>query len=142
MNEQPIHPTDTPAPDTVSHLVLAEALVKLLTTELEDVAELHDANLTTWQLGSYRAPLHAEVFSRIDQPFELLRACAEKLGGSIAPESAFSNGGTRFHPHVLTTEWLGYPLKINVTIRTETVEEELRRRIAELEAQQGGEPRG
>lgn len=139
MNEQPTHP---PAPDRATQVALAEALVKLLTTELDDVAQLHDPGLTTWELGDYSAPLRANVMHRVEQPFELLRVCADRLGGEIAPGERFHAAGSSFQPHILTTEWLGYRLLINVTVPTVAVEQQLRARIAELEAQQlppGGE---
>lgn len=139
MTQQPTHP---PALDRGSQLALAEALVKLLTTDLEDVAQLHDTDLTTWELGGYRAPLAADLSAGAQQPFELLRACAARLGGQIAPGETFNTSGTSYQPHTLTTEWLGFQLKINVTIAMASVEQQLRARIAELEAQQGGEPRG
>lgn len=139
MNDQPTHP---PAPDRATQVALAEALVKLLTTELDDVAQLHDTHLTMWTLGSYRAPLQADIVTSIEQPFELLRACADRLGGEIAPGERFHSCGRSLQPHTLTTEWLGYRLQITVTVPQPEVEQALRARIAELEAQQlppGGE---
>lgn len=136
MSEQPTHPT---TPDPVSHLVLAEALVKLLTTDLNDVPVLHDTGLTTWTFGaSPLLPLHAEVGSRVQEPFDVLRACADRLGGQVTPETAFTSCGSSYRPHTLATEWSGHRLKITVLASEPSVEQELRARIADLEAQLGG----
>ncbi|MEW2631822.1 hypothetical protein AB0903_09215 [Streptomyces sp. NPDC048389] len=144
MTNEPIRPPETPASTPVTHLVLAEALVKLLTTELGDIAELHDTTLTTWQLGSYKAALVADCSSRVRHPFEALRACADRLGGQIAPDGdRFSSGGELFQSHALTTEWLGHRVMVRVLLDHDDVEKTLRRRIAELEEQvRGGGQRG
>jgi hypothetical protein len=139
MTNEPIRPPDAPAPDHITHLVLAEALVKLLTTELADIAELHNARLSTWKLGTFKAPLTVDIVSSVRHPFDLLRACADRLGGQIAPDGdRFSSCGDLLQPHALTTEWLGFGLVIRVLVRQADIEQELRRRIVELEEQVRG----
>jgi hypothetical protein len=136
MTNEPIRPPEPPAPSPVTHLVLAEALVKLLTVELGDLAELHNIGLTTWELGHYDAALRANIGGNVAHPFELLSACADRLGGRIASDgNRFSSSGDIFQPHALTTEWLGHRVMVRTLLRQDDVEKMLRRRIAELEEQ-------
>jgi hypothetical protein len=139
MSAQTTHPLTPPAPTAVTHLVLAEALIKLLTVELGDIAELHDTNLTTWELGHHDAALYANISGRVAHPLELMRACADRLGGSIAPAGErFSSSGDLYQSHALTTEWLGHRVMVRVLLGQDDVEKTLRQRIAELEAQVRG----
>lgn len=117
-------PTDNPQiPRTVT------ALVELLTETAGDptLAELHSPQ-AMWMTyaGGFSVTFHW------DDRAALMARCLERFGGVIA------DGTTHSHKdridQVLTTEWRGVPLKISVPIARESIETQLRNRIAELES--------
>lgn len=141
MTEQPTQPQ---APDHDSQLALAEALVKLLTTELDDIPVLHSSRLTTWTLGGFWGPLHASVTQSAGDPFDTIRTLVDRIeGANVETDKGHqTSDGDQLVMQTVCGSWQGHRLCVDFFVKQTSVESELRRRIAELEAQQGGETRG
>lgn len=129
-------PTQT-STQTSTQLDNAEALVQLLTGPLADIPALHDERMTTWTLGRFATPLEVSVAPMHPEPFDLLRQVAERLGGGEikAGSKVTLYDRSEHQQHHLTTTWNGRCLTVRVCAPAHSVEAELRRRVAELEAQ-------
>ncbi|MER7833516.1 hypothetical protein [Streptomyces sp. NPDC095602] len=105
-------------------MTLLSTLTDLLATALRDVTALHDPELVRWELG---VPLRggtvvpgsitAFVGTRHPDPERVLRATADRIGGSIGPVSPhFYSSGRLYRTHALQAYWGGIPVSIEAML--------------------------
>lgn len=103
-------------------------------------------NKAHWFLSSRSGRLTGSVYAydTTGDGLELLEAWREKLGGAIEPTAEAYSDGLVYY--ALTTEIDGVPVVLKTPVKQPDVEQQLRDRIAELEAalqhaSEGGEAR-
>ncbi|WP_030387038.1 hypothetical protein [Streptomyces sp. NRRL S-241] len=133
-------PVTTPAPAPTAP-ALATALVKLLVRAEADPACADLITDTLWMVSARSTHIKGYATALATGTGEqLLEAARALLGGEIAPTT--ERLGTDHLYYELTTTVAGVPVHLRAPVPEDSVETQLRQRIAELEAEIAEAPVG